>query len=353
MSSSREDGPVASIPRSLDRLPKAHVHLHVDGAYPRAAVVALAARKEQQFAFPERFTDVWHFFDEYGRVPVLVDTLDELAELCRALVVEQASQGVLYLEPSIEPQLYAPRLGSLADVATTMLTAFSEAAAGLDIEVGALITVNTDADLALAVPLARLAAERAGSGVTGFATACFVEPAGLARFADAAAIARAAGLPIVSHAGQTGGPDSILEALDELGATRISHGFRAVESEALLDRMAIDGIICDVCPVSNVRLGVVASLAAHPVPALVAADVGVTLNADDPLWFDATITDQYAIAREVWSFDDEAIADLAATGMRIEGMSNSTRSRFRAALADWRASVPESASTPALREAST
>jgi adenosine deaminase len=325
--------------RSLDTLPKAHVHLHLDGAYPRDAVVSLAASKGRAFGFPDRFTDVWHFFDEYIRVPQLVDSLDELALLCRALVVEQAAQGVLYLEPAVEPQLYAPRLGTLADVTDVMLTAFADAAAGLDIEVGALVTVNTDADLEVAEPLARIAAARAGAGVTGFATACFVEPGELARYANAAEIARAAGLPIVSHAGQTGGPECVSEALDVLGATRISHGFRAAESEALLDRMAADGIICDVCPVSNVALGVVASLAAHPVPLLIAAGVGVTLNADDPLWFDATVTDQYRVARDAWSFDDEAIADVAATALRIDGMSASTRARFATALDDWRASA--------------
>lgn len=312
------------------------MHLHLDGAYPRDAVIALARGKGRSFGFPDAFTDIWHFFDEYGRVPALVDSLDELATLCRALVVDQAAQGVLYLEPSVEPQLYAPRLGSLEEVTDVVLTAFADASAGLDIEVGALLTVNTDSDLELAEPLARIAARKAGAGVTGFATACFIEPAGLARFAAAAAVARAAGLPIVSHAGQTGGPDSVLEALDDLGATRISHGFRAAESEALLGRMADDGIVCDVCPVSNVRLGVVASLAAHPVPTLVRHGVGVTVNADDPLWFDSTVADQYAVARDVWAFDDAAIADLAATGLRIDGMSAGTRTRFAHALQEWR-----------------
>ena len=161
--------------RSLDALPKAHVHLHVDGAYPREAVSRLAASKGRLFRFPDRFTDVWHFFDQYGRVPALVESLDELAMLCRALVVEQAGQGVLYLEPAIEPQLYAPRLGTLTEVADVMLEAFADAAAPFDIEVGSLVTVNTDSDLEVAEPLARLAAARAGAGVTGFATACFVD----------------------------------------------------------------------------------------------------------------------------------------------------------------------------------
>lgn len=321
--------------RSLAELPKAHVHLHLDGGYPREAVARLAASQNLSFAFPDRFRDVWHFFDEYGRVPALVQSLDELSMLCRALVVEQAAQGVLYLEPAIEPQLYSPRLGSLGDVTDAMLSAFADAGTTESVEVGALLTVNTDTDLKIAEPLARLAASRAGAGVTGFATACFIEPAGLVRYADAAAIARAAGLPVVSHAGQTGGPESVIEALDALGATRISHGFRAAESDALLERLAADGIVCDVCPVSNVRLGVVPTLGSHPVQKLIEHGVPVTLNADDPLWFGSTVIDQYAIARELWSFNDAAIAALAGNALRIQAMSAATRTRFELALADW------------------
>jgi adenosine deaminase len=91
--------------RSLRALPKAHVHVHLDGSYPREAVAALAARKGVGFLVPDRFDDVWQFFDAYGTVPRLVETHEELAALCRALVVHEAAEGVAYLEPAIEPQL--------------------------------------------------------------------------------------------------------------------------------------------------------------------------------------------------------------------------------------------------------
>lgn len=242
---------------------------------------------------------------------------------------------MIYLEPAIEPQLYAPRLGSLEQVTHTMLGAFAEAAADAGIEVGALLTINTDCDEHLSTALARLAAEHAGSGVTALGTAGFVEPAGLHRYASAAKIARAAGLPVVSHAGQTGGPDSVLEALDQLGATRLSHGFRSAESPALLDRLAAERIVCDVCPVSNVALGVVTDLAAHPAPALVAAGVPITLNADDQLWFGAGITAQYEIARQTWGFDDAALANIARSGTLAAGMSAGTRTRMSQGITDW------------------
>jgi adenosine deaminase len=327
--------PVIAPPRPLRALPKAHLHLHVDGGYPLAAVRDLAAQSGHPFAVPASFAGVDDFFSRYGTVPALVRSHEDLAALCRALVLAEADEGVLYLEPAIEPQLYAERLGGLEQVTRTMLTAFAEASAGSDIEVGAMVTINTDEDAQIADDLARIAAAFAGGGVTALGTACFDEDGDLEPFASAAVLARAVGLPVVSHAGQTGGPDRVEAVLDVLGATRISHGIRAVESPTLLDRLAEEGVVLDVCPTSNVRLGLVSDLAMHPAPSLIAAGVAVTLNADDPLWFGASVTDQYETARNVWGFDDAAIAAVAAAGLTATGMSDATRSRFERALGDW------------------
>jgi adenosine deaminase len=321
--------------RSLRGLPKAHLHAHLDGAYPLGAVRELARRRGRAFDVPTAFGDVWEFFEAYGTVPDLVETHEDLAVLCRSLVLAEAAQGVVYLEPAIEPQLYAPRLGSLDQVTRTILHAFGEAARDAGIEVNALLTINTDEDLPIAVDLARTAAAYAGAGVGALGTAGFIEPGGLGRFREAADIARAAGLSLACHAGQTGGPESIEEALDELGARRISHGFRAVESERLLKRLAADRVVCDVCPVSNVALGLVPSLAEHPAPRLLAAGVPVTLNADDPLWFSTSVTDQYEIARKVWGLDDARLAHFARSGALASGMSAATRRRIEDGVDAW------------------
>lgn len=335
--------------RSLLTLPKVHVHAHLDGSYPRQAVLDLAARRGVEVDLPVRagavgtgggWADVWEFFAAYGRVPALVADLDDLAGLCEALVAQEAGQGVVFFEPAIEPQLYAPRLGSLRDVTRAVLQALGGAGRRHGVEVGAALTLNTDQDEPVAEDLAALAVEFAGHGVTAFATAGFEEPSGLQRFAAAAARARAAGLPVVAHAGQTGGWECVAEAVDVLGATRISHGVRSVEEAGFVRRLAEEGIVLDVAPVSNVALGVVPDLAAHPAPLLHAAGVGVTLNADDQLWFGRSVSDQYAVAREVWGFSDGQLADVAGHGLRVEGMSPQTRRRFGADLAAWREDGP-------------
>lgn len=335
LDTSGQDLEDSRLQRPLRALPKAHLHAHLDGSYPRRAVEALARRRGTRFSVPPGFADVWEFFAAYGSVPELIESHEDLASLCRALVHAEAAEGVLYLEPAIEPQLYAQRLGSLAQVTDTMLGAFADAAQDAGIEVGGLLTINTDQDLEISEDLARLAADRAGAGVTALGTAGFVEPAGLGRFKHAAEIARAAGLPVVSHAGQTGGPDSILEALDELGAERISHGFRAIESQALVTRLAEQQIVCDICPVSNVRLGLVQEIGEHPAPRLLEAGVPVTLNADDSLWFGASVSDQYAAARRAWGASDQVLAAFARSGTLARGMSAATRERFLEDAAAW------------------
>jgi adenosine deaminase len=320
--------------RDLGALPKVHVHVHLDGSYPLPAVQALAAGRGEKIKAPRMFTDVWSFFDAYGTVPDLVADLDDLAGLCHALVHAEAAEGVLFLEPAIEPQLYA-RLGSFEQVTRVMIDALQGAGREAGIEVGANLTVNTDQDLPIALDLAALAAKYAGHGVTAFGTAGFVEPAGLARFAEPAEIAKASGLQVVAHAGQTGGPDSIEEALDDLGATRLSHGVNAVQEPDMLKRLADERIVCDVCPVSNVRLGLFPSLGAHPAPKLVEAGVPITLNADDELWFGQSVTGQYRLARAHWGYSDQELAAIAENGLLVAGMSDATRQRFRTGLKAW------------------
>jgi adenosine deaminase len=317
------------------KLPKVHVHAHLDGSYPRAAVLRLAARRGVEFEFPESFADVWDFFDHYGRVPALVDDLADLAILCEELVAAAAAENVVFFEPAIEPQLYAPRLGSIDHVASTMVTALQEAAARHDLQVGANVTINTDQDAAVAEEIARAAIRWAGGGVTAIGTAGFREPADYGPYLPAVRAAADAGLQVVAHAGQVEGSESIFAALDEIGATRISHGVLAAGHPDVLARLAEGQIVCDVCPVSNVRLGVSASIREHQVAALVAAGVPVTLNADDSLWFDSGVSDQYTLVAAHLEWDAHAIANVARNGSLLPALTNDRRLQLLTGIDNW------------------
>jgi adenosine deaminase len=327
--------------RDLDALPKVHVHAHLDGSYPLVAVQRLALRQGKELVAPRVFASVAEFFAAYGEVPRLVASLEDLAELCRHLVLAEAARGVVFLEPAIEPQLYAPRLGTLHDVAAVIVSALQAAATEAGIQVGANLTLNTDQDMRIAEELIEVAVGLAGRGVTAFGTAGFVEPADLGRLRGHADLAKAAGLQVVAHAGQTGGPDSVFEAIDELGATRISHGVNAVESATLLQRLARDRIVCDVCPLSNVRLKVVADIPTHPAPAMRAAGVPLTLNADDGLWFGCDVSEQYRLGRDSWGWTDETLAAVARDGALVHGLTDDTRAFLNTSIDAWLGSTPD------------
>ena len=128
-----------------------------------------------------------------------LQSLDDLSEGCKALVESEAANGVVYMEPGVEPQLYSPRLGSLDDVFSAMWAGFTDGTRATGVEVGCLVGVNTDFPVELAEEVASLAAARAGDGAVAFGTAGFIEPAGLGRFRGAASVARSAGLRVVCH----------------------------------------------------------------------------------------------------------------------------------------------------------
>jgi adenosine deaminase len=329
------------VSRSIVALPKAHLHIHADGSYPREAVREVARRHRMAAPEPpERFDDTDEFFRRYAQVCDLPTTLDELAELCRALVSSEAGHGVAYLEVGVEPQMYAPRLGSIEDVLRAMVEGYRAGATASGVEVGCMVGVNTDHPVELAEAVADVAVRLAGDGVVAFGTAGFVEPAGLARFRPAVDRARAAGLKVVSHAGQVGGPESVVEALEELEPDRIAHGINAARDLALLARLADAGTVCDVALTSNVRLGMVPSYEAHPLPLMLAAGVAVSLNADDPYWFGSSIVDEYTLARDRYGVSDEDLADIARASASRTGMSEERRRTMIAGIEAWLAEAP-------------
>src|SRR5690606_41968845 len=135
------------------------------------------------------------------------------------------------------------------------------------------------------------------------------------QFADHFARARAAGLRSVPHAGESTGPQSIWDSIDQLGAERIGHGIAAAQDPALMERLVADGIALEICPTSNVRTRSVASLEEHPLPTLVEAGVTVTINSDDPPMFGTTLNREYEIAADLLGLDEAGIRTLATAAV--------------------------------------
>ncbi len=184
-----------------------------------------------------------------------------------------------------------------------------------------------------------LARRYAGQGVVaiGFAGA---EEHPLAPFPEVVAAAADAGVHLVHHAGETAGPDSVREALGIGRAERIGHGIRALEDPALVAELRHRHVPLAVCPSSNVALGLVPSLAAHPLPALLAAGLVVTLNTDVPSATGATLPGEYAAVRDAFGWDDDVLAGLARAAVDASFAPADTRRRLHAGIDAWLAAPP-------------
>jgi adenosine deaminase len=332
---------MASSERSVFALPKAHLHAHL----------VLSARVETTRELAERYgvdlTDAWTFsslpeFIVRGALAFeVLRTPDDLARLCREFVEDEAAQGVAYTEPMIGLYFFARAFGiSPAEVYEIQHEAFRAASAATGVEVGCMFGILRHDSPEDAEEVARFAAERVGRGAVALGI-CGDETIGsFGPFRRAFEIAREAGLLVVPHAGETVGPASVREALDVLRPDRIAHGVRAVEDPELLRRLADEQIPCDVCPTSNVLLGVAETIELHQLPAMLAAEVPVTLNSDDQLYFGSKVGEEYALVRRALGLSDEQLAEIARTSARASGVSAETKRRMLAGIDTWLAAEP-------------
>jgi len=183
--------------------------------------------------------------------------------------------------------------------------------------------------------LARLAARYAGAGVVGFGLSNDERRGVTEDFAAAFRIAHAAGLASVPHSGELLGPHNVQVALDHLGPDRIGHGVRSVEDPAVLAEVVRRGVTLEVCPGSNVALGVYAEPADVPLGLLLQAGAAIALGADDPLLFGSRLLDQYVSAREVHGLDDAALAELARCSIRGSRAASDAQAVMLAGVDAW------------------
>ena len=253
----------------------------------------------------------------------------------RRLVLEAAEDDVRdggrWLEIQVDPSGYAARFGGITAFTELVLDAVRDASGRTGLGMAVVIAANRTRHPLDARTLARLAAQYAGRGVVGFGLSNDERRGSTVDFAGAFAIAERAGLLLVPHGGELLGPDSIRTCLDSLHAGRLGHGVRAAEDPALLDRIVASGVALEVCPVSNVALGVYSDLSSVPLPTLLAAGATVALGADDPLLFGSQLAAQYATMRAAHELTDADLAELARMSLRA---SRAPQEVLAAAMAD-------------------
>ena len=326
--------------RDLKALPKAHLHLHLEGGMRMATLRELAAYYDVPLPPVGSYTTFTEFADLYVAACDVMRTHDDLRRLMREAVEDAAAAGVVWFEPGIRPALHRGKFGGDTEVLETYLDEARTAGAALGVGVGALLTVDRTAPLAIAFEEAELAAAYAGAGVVSFGLANDEVGHPPEPFAEPFAIARAAGLLSCPHAGELDGPASIVGSLDALGADRIQHGIRCVEDPALVRRLADAGTCLDVCPTSNACLKVVPSIEEHPLPALLDAGIRCSLNADDPLFFEAGLLDEYELCRDRLGLSDEALAGIAHASVDASGAPDALKASARAGIDAWLSTPP-------------
>lgn len=324
--------------RGLVALPKAHLHLHLEGAMRPSTLHKLC--EAQGVPVPTVAASYGSFADFqelYIAARSVIRSVDILTRLVREVVEDAAADGALWIEPAVNLRGHQS-LGDDDFVCQTLVEAGRQAAADAGVGVGWLVSADRTQSPDLAVEQATVAARFSGNGVVAMGLANDEAAAAPEPFGPAFTIARDAGLISAPHAGEHGGPESVRGALDTLAADRIEHGVRSVEEAELVSRLADERVCLDVCPTSNVALSVVPDLSAHPLPRLLEAGVPCSINADDPLLFGVGLLDEFILCREQLGLDDAALALCARNSFDHSGAPADLKIRARQAIEDWLAS---------------
>ena len=259
----------------------------------------------------------------------------------------QVHDGGGWLEIQVDPSGYASRFDGITAFTDLVLDAVRSASEQTGLDMAVVIAANRIRHPLDARTLARLAGQYVGCGVVGFGLSNDERRGMTAAFAGAFGIAERAGLRLVPHGGELLGPAHVTQCLDALHAHRLGHGVRSAEDPALLSRIVDSGIALEVCPVSNVALGVYSDLTSVPLPTLLEAGATVALGADDPLLFGSRLLGQYAAMRAAHDLTDEELAELARMSVRASSAPDDVKKRLLSAVDEWlRADPSQTDATP-------
>ena len=339
------------MPRPIAALPKAHLHLHFTGSMRHATLVELA--KQHGVHLPESLAEEWppqlsaadergwfRFQRLYDIARSVVRTHEDVRRLIREAAEDERAEGSGWLELQIDPSGYASRFGGLTPMLELVLEAAGAAARATGVGIGIIVAGNRTKHPLEARTLARLAAAYSARGVIGFGLSNDERRGTTADFVPAFRIAGRAGLRLVPHGGELAGPAGVRACLDELHADRIGHGVSAAEDPVLLRRLAVSQTTLEVCPTSNVALGV--AVTAHDVPLLPLLEAGIpiALGADDPLLFGPRLAAQYELARQVHGLPDEELAGLARMSVLGSAAPSSVQKNLLTGVDAWLAAPP-------------
>jgi adenosine deaminase len=317
-------------------LPKAELHLHIEGTLEPELAFELAARNGVALRYPDtealreayRFADLQSFLNLYYELMAVLRTERDFEDLAHAYLARAAAQGVRHAEIFFDPQAHTARGVPLGTVVEGLWRALgsSEHNHGVSTRLILCFLRDQPADAALeTLTAARPYLDR----ITGIGLDSAEVGHPPAKFREVYAQAAALGLRRVAHAGEEGPPAYITEALDVLGVERIDHGLRCAEDPALVERLVRDRVPLTLCPLSNVRLRTVETLADHPLPALLDAGLLCTVNSDDPAYFGGYAGDTFDAVRDTLGLTEDRLRELARNSFLASFLDDDEELRAR------------------------
>lgn len=322
---------------------KAELHLHLEGGAHPDLVRKLAARhgKNLDHFMREDGTYIWSdfttFLNCWDKVAEVICTPEDYADLTEDYLLRNAAEGCFYTEFFISPDHVALLGMTYDDLLEGVLEGHKcaqekSAADGFPIDARFIVTCVRHMGPEKAVGVAKAAAAKPHPLVTGFGMGGDERMHSQEAFAPAFKIAKEAGLACTTHAGEFGGPQSVIDALDHLPVKRIGHGVRSIEDADLVKRLVDEDILLEVCPHSNISLGLYPDLASHPLKALMDAGVKTTISSDDPPFFATTIGKDYDALQALYGWDDAKMLGFTRRSLEAAFVDEATRKSLLARL---------------------
>lgn len=331
----------------LSALPKAHLHVHFTGSMRVGTVIDLGEQhgirvpeSVRTQELPDLTPDArgWFRFQRiYDAARTVVRSEADMRRIVAEAAEDDRAEGSAWLELQVDPTSYAPHVGGITPALEIVLDAARQAS-DEDFGVAIIVAASRTRHPLDARTLARLAARYAGDGpgtVVGFGLSNDERRGVTTDFGKAFDIARRAGLGSMPHGGELLGPDHVREVLTALHPDRLGHGVRVTEDPALLARVIDEQIALEVCPASNVSLGVYEGPDRVPLRRLFDAGARIALGADDPLLFGSRLLAQYETARAAAGFSDAELAELARGSVRAARAPGDFKARVLGRIDGW------------------
>ncbi|MEW9533192.1 adenosine deaminase [Microbispora sp. NPDC049125] len=335
--------------REITRLPKAHLHVHLESTVRWDTLREIGAANgvtvpdgpgEGPGDGPRAFGGFREFADHNALVREALRRPEDFHRIALEFCADEAAQGTGYAEVTFTAASHGERLGDLDMPLQAVLAGLAEGREAYGVECRVLLDHSRRRSVERAWRTLDLASRYAAEGVAGIGLAG-EESYPLTPFAEVFQAAADAGVHVVHHAGESEGPASIREAITTGRTERLGHGVRVLEDGDLVAEVRERRMPLEVCPSSNVALGVASSLPAHPLPLLRDAGLIVTLNTDIPSIVGTTLAREYAVARDVFGYDDHVLAELALASVDASFAPEGTKERLRRGVGAWLAGDAE------------